>query len=129
MDEFPAWPLTARSRCSNRSVAGDAMADPAEFAELFDVDVDEFAGMLALIAANRFGRLQRSEPVQTEPLQDAADGSGRDPGFDRDLLARVALPTVAASRRASSAIAINRGVCSGSRRCWKSSVCRSPPTA
>ena len=49
------------------SIAGDAMADPIELAELFDVDVDEFTGMFALIAADRLGRLQRlracSDPV------------------------------------------------------------------
>ena len=61
MDELPAdaaallWPV---------AVAGDAVADPIEPAELFDVDVDQFAGMLALVAAHRLGRLQSREPVQ-----------------------------------------------------------------
>jgi hypothetical protein len=30
-----------------------------ELAELFDIDVDQLSGMLALVAAHRFGRLQR----------------------------------------------------------------------
>ena len=36
------------------------MADSVETAELFDVDVDDLAGLLALIAADRLGRLQIS---------------------------------------------------------------------
>jgi hypothetical protein len=35
------------------------------FAELFDVDVDQLAGMLALVASHRLGRLKRAEPVET----------------------------------------------------------------
>ena len=57
------WPLR---------IAGDAVADALEFAELFDVDVDQFAGIFALIAAHRFGRLQSREPVEAQ----AAAGCG-----------------------------------------------------
>jgi hypothetical protein len=32
-------------------VAGDAVADPVELTELFDVDVDELSGLIALVAA------------------------------------------------------------------------------
>jgi len=46
------------------AVTGDAVTDLFETAELFDVDVDDFAGMFALIAARRLGRLQRCEPVE-----------------------------------------------------------------
>ena len=60
-------------------------------AELFDVDVDQLAGTLALIAADRFGRLQRTELVEPTPLQDAADGGGRDRELAGDLGAGVAL--------------------------------------
>lgn len=45
--------------------AGDA-------AELFDVEVDQLTRVLALIAADRLGWLQRSQPAQAEPAQDAA---------------------------------------------------------
>ena len=38
--------------------------------------------------AHRLGRLQRSEPVETEPTQDAADGRVRYSKFASDLLAR-----------------------------------------
>ena len=74
------------------SIAGDAMADPVELAELFDVDVDQFAGMFALIAPHRLGRLQIAYPVQAQPPQDATDGRRRDADFGGDLLAGVALP-------------------------------------
>jgi hypothetical protein len=39
--DAPAFALTG-------SIAGDAMADAVEAAELFDIDVDQFAGMLTL---------------------------------------------------------------------------------
>src|SRR4051794_14641358 len=42
--DAPALALTG-------SIAGDAMADAVEAAELFDIDVDQFAGMLTLVAA------------------------------------------------------------------------------
>ena len=42
--------------------------------------------------AHRLGRLQRSEPVETEPTQDAADGRVRYSKFASDLLARIAPP-------------------------------------
>ena len=48
------------------AVAGDAVADPVEAAELLDVDVDQLAGVLALVAADRLGRLEVLEPAQAE---------------------------------------------------------------
>ena len=48
------------------AVAGDAMADAFEAAELLDVDVDQLAGMLALVTAHRLGRLQGGEPIEAE---------------------------------------------------------------
>src|SRR5262249_42873728 len=74
------------------SVAGDAMADPIELAELFDVDVDQFAGMFTLIAPHRLGRVQVAQSVQTQPPQDAAHSRRRETDLGRDLLAGVALP-------------------------------------
>ena len=58
MNIFPADPCRERLLCP-RAIAGDAMADPVEFAELLDVDMDELAGMLAFVAADRLGRLER----------------------------------------------------------------------
>jgi hypothetical protein len=46
----------SRYRSLAGSITGDAMAYSVELAELFDVDVDQFAGMFALIAPHRPGR-------------------------------------------------------------------------
>jgi hypothetical protein len=46
---------------------GDAMADGADAAELFDIEMYELAWAMAFIAPDRFGRLQGTEPVQAEP--------------------------------------------------------------
>jgi hypothetical protein len=64
-------------------------ADPAE---LFDIEMDEFAGFFAFIAPDRFGRLQGAEFIQSQPAQNTADGGWRDTGLGGDLLARPALP-------------------------------------
>src|SRR4051794_25099129 len=50
VDELPS---DAPALALTGSVAGDAMADAVEAAELFDIDVDQVAGMLTLVAANR----------------------------------------------------------------------------
>ena len=89
MDELPA---DATVVALSPAVAGDAVADPVETAELLDVDVDELAGVLALIAAHRLGRLQCADAVQAKAPEDAADGGRRDAEFSRDLLAGPALP-------------------------------------
>ena len=90
MDELPADAMVAIDRAG--IPPGDAMSHRADPAELLDVEVDKLAGVLALIAADRLGRLQRGQPIQPEPAQDAADGCGRYSKFAGDLLARVALP-------------------------------------
>jgi hypothetical protein len=56
------------------SILGDPVTDPVELAELFDVEVKQFAGTFALIAPHRLSRFQSAHPVQSEPPQDAADG-------------------------------------------------------
>ena len=48
-----------------RPIAGDAMAYRVETAELLDVDVDHVAGMVALVATRRPGRLQIADAVQS----------------------------------------------------------------
>ena len=50
MHIFPADPTGVALTCP---ITGDPMADPVELAELFDVDVDDFAGGSAFIAADR----------------------------------------------------------------------------
>ncbi len=93
MHVFPAWPLAARTQVTLAcAIAGDAVADLSELAELFNVDVDQFAGMLALIATDRLSRLQRREPVEAQSPQYPADRCRRDADLGRDLPARVALP-------------------------------------
>src|SRR5260370_641287 len=52
MEELPS---DAAAVALALAVAGDAMADLVELAELFDVDVDHLAGPLALVAAGRVG--------------------------------------------------------------------------
>ena len=77
--------------CSARAVAGNAVADLVEAAELLDVDVDELAGVLALVAPHRLGGLEVPEAAQAGAFEDAADRSGRDPGGLGDVLAPEAL--------------------------------------
>jgi len=88
MEELPS---DAAAVALALAVAGDAMADLVEFAELFDVDVDHLAGPLALVAAGRFGRLQGAQLVETQALEGAADRGGRDADHGGDLLAGQAL--------------------------------------
>ena len=47
------------------SASSDAMPDGADFAEFFDIEVDEFARLLAFVAPNRFSRLQGTQPCST----------------------------------------------------------------
>ena len=68
------------------------MADLVELAELFDVDVDQLAGMLALVTSHRLGRLKRAQSVEAQPTKDAAHRRWRDGELPGDLLAGVALP-------------------------------------
>ena len=63
------------------------MADWLETAELLDVDMDHLAGMLALVAPDRFGRLDIPEPRQPGTLENPADGGGRDADLMGDVLA------------------------------------------
>jgi hypothetical protein len=45
---------------------GDAVPDGTDAAELFDVEMDELAGLLAFIALDRFGRLQGTASIQAD---------------------------------------------------------------
>src|SRR3954452_11750665 len=67
------------------------MANAVEATELFDIDVDQFAGMLALVAANRRGGFERLDAGEAEAPEDAADRGRRDADGSGDLLARPAL--------------------------------------
>ena len=65
MDELPADAVVAVDHA--RPPSGDAVPDTADPAELLDVDMDEFARVLALITPDRFG----SSPqfVQPQPTR------------------------------------------------------------
>src|SRR5215212_10147734 len=67
------------------------MADTVEATELLDIDVDQFAGMLAFVAGNRRGGFKRLDAVEAEAPEDAADRGRRDADCSCDVLARPAL--------------------------------------
>jgi hypothetical protein len=90
MDELPTNAVVTVNGA--RMSSGDAVPDGADPTELLDIEMDEFARMLALIAPDRFGRLQRAQLIQSQPPQDTADSGWRDPGLGGDLLARPTLP-------------------------------------
>lgn len=53
MDDLPAGCGSVSALIALLSpVTGDAVADPIEFAQLFDVDMDHLAGAFAFIPAN-----------------------------------------------------------------------------
>lgn len=83
MDELPA----GAARLALLWIAGDAVPDLAEATELLDVDVDHLAGVLALVAPDRFGRLDVLQPRQPGALQHPADSGGRDADLHGDVLA------------------------------------------
>src|SRR3982074_2318904 len=89
MQIFPADPTAVALALA---ITGDAVADLLETTQPFDIDVDDLAGMLALVAAHRFGRFQGRELVEAAPSQDAADGRRRNADLCGNLLAGVALP-------------------------------------
>src|SRR5690606_25777024 len=65
MHELPA---DAACPALTGSIASDAVSDPVEAAQLLDVDVNELAWVLALVASHRLGRLQGRELVQPQAL-------------------------------------------------------------
>src|SRR5690606_18190384 len=89
VDELPA---AAAAAIVAGVMAGDAVADLVEAAELLDVEVDQLARLLALVAADRLGRLQVAQSAEAGPAQHAADRRGRDAGRGGDLPADPALP-------------------------------------
>ena len=99
MDELPS---DAPAFALTGSVAGDAMADPVEAAELFDIDVDQFAGMFPLVAANRRGGFERLDTVEAKAPEDAADRGRRDADRGRDVLGRPALAAQSFDGQASA---------------------------
>ena len=76
---------TPRALALAGAIAGDAVADALEAAELLDVDVDQLAGMLALVAAHRLGRLRHPTGACAASCKhvDARDKPGHDPKWLR----------------------------------------------
>ena len=89
MDELPTDAAVTVDRA--RVSAGDAMSYGADPTELFDIKMDEFARLLALIPPDWFCRLQSTQFVQSQPTQNTADGRGRNTCLRGDLLACPAL--------------------------------------
>src|SRR6187399_968347 len=70
MDELPAGAFTSGPCVAlPPAVAGDAVADLVEAAELLDVDVGELARVLAFVASHRLGRLEVPEAAQAGALE------------------------------------------------------------
>ena len=86
-------PANASAVALPLAVAGDAVADPVEATELLDVDVDHLARLVTLVAAHRHGWIKGIDPIQAQPLEDAADGGRRDRQFGSNLLAGAARPS------------------------------------
>src|SRR5260221_7729827 len=74
------------------AVASDAVADPLDAGELLDIEVDEFARVLTLVAAHRRGRLPRGEPGEAVAAQDARYGGLADGRFAGGLEGRETQP-------------------------------------
>ena len=88
MDELPANTEVAIDHTGLS--ACDPMTHGTDPAKLFDIEMDEFARILSLIAANRL-RLESAQIVQAQSTQNPTNGGGRDAGLGRDLLAGPAL--------------------------------------
>src|SRR3954470_20039091 len=56
------------------AVAMDAVADAADAAQFLDVEMEQIAGGLMLVANDRRGRLEIADTVELEAFENAADG-------------------------------------------------------
>src|SRR5258706_2244422 len=68
VDEFPACALTAAIA---GAASSDAMANTVEAAEFFDVEMDDFAGPLALVARVGFLRLEAGDADEAAAFEHA----------------------------------------------------------
>ena len=67
------------------AIAGDAVTGALDPGELFDVEVDELAGVLAFITADRRRRLEQGEAVELMATEEARDGGFGEAGLARNL--------------------------------------------
>jgi hypothetical protein len=59
--------------------SSDAMPHGTDATELFTIQVDELARILAFIASDRFGGLQGIELIRAQPTQNATDNGRETP--------------------------------------------------
>ena len=88
VDELPAGGARASGL-----VAGNAVAGALEAAESFDVEMEQFAGSVVLVAANGGGGVEIAETVESGATEEAADGGRRYADGSGDAAAR---PTLSA---------------------------------
>ena len=85
MESLPAETLaTAATAALAAPVAGDAVADAVDPAELLGIDVDQSAGLLPLVADDCHGRVESLEPAEPDPAQRLADRRDRPAEAARD---------------------------------------------
>jgi hypothetical protein len=71
------------SRAALLAITRDAVTDLAETGQLLDIDVDQVARCLALVALNWRLGVQVSQPTQAQPVQDprhSEERSSQEPG-------------------------------------------------
>ena len=82
----------ARSVDGVAAVAGDPVRRPGDAAQLLDIQVQQVARGLVLVAPHHRGRLQAAHPVELEPAQDAAHRGLAQACLPRDPMPGPALP-------------------------------------
>ena len=82
--------VTSARAALQRSIAVDAVSGAAfgDPSELFDIDVQQLAGVAALVAVRWLGRLQPAALAKPHAQQQRRDRRGRHPETERDLGAR-----------------------------------------
>jgi hypothetical protein len=67
--DMQVFPAGATLAALAGAIAGDAMSDAVDPTELFDVQVQQLARVLALVANDRRLGVQRPQPAEAEPAQ------------------------------------------------------------
>jgi hypothetical protein len=99
VNELPSGALSPAARIALASaMAGDAVADGIEPAELFDVHVDDLAWRLALVAGPCLLGLETGEQAQAASFEDARDAGFGDGELAGDVLLGVALTSQSLNR-------------------------------
>jgi hypothetical protein len=89
--DVEVFPAAAALAALATAITGDAMVHTVDAAELLDVDVDQLAGMLALIADDPGFGVQRLEAVEAEAARHQPDGGASKAEFAGDGGAEPAL--------------------------------------